>query len=159
MAKQSTYKKIGGQFYIWTVATGLLFLTSCKTYYISLDSFKQQFADIDSTKLKPVVIFGGGGLYTRQEYLANPITKIKCTDKNGSPHELDNSPAIEIRFTYSDNSKNKRTIFYFDRVYVTDKTVTGFRSRFMGLVKTIPLDSIKKIEVQNGGKNFRYVNK
>lgn len=104
-------------------------------------------------------MFGGGGLYARQEYLANPITKIKCTDKNGNPYEMDNSPAIEIRFTYSDNFKNKRTTFYFDRVYVTDKTVTGFRSRFMRLVKTIPLDSIKKIEVQKGGKNFHYINK
>lgn len=101
---------------------------------------------------------GGGTIYTRQEYLANPIEKIKCFDKDGKPHELYNGPNIETRFTYRDNGKRKRIIFYFDRIYVTENSVTGFRSRFMGLRKTIPLDSIKKIEVQNGGKSYRYKN-
>ena len=137
---------------------GLICFTSCKSYYISLESFKQQFASIDSTNLKRVKMTGGGSLWVTEQYLANPITKIQCTDKKGNPAELDNGPAIEIRFTYG--KANKRTVFYFDRVFVTDSKVIGVPSRFIPTMrKTIPLNEIKKIEVQKGGKNFKYVYK
>jgi hypothetical protein len=137
---------------------GFLFLTSCKTYNISLESFKQQFAGIDSTKLKLVEMHGGGSVWVTEQYFANPITKIKCTDKKGNPAELDNSPAIEIRFIYG--ATNKRTVFYFDRVFVSDSSVVGVQSRFIPTMrKTIPLNSITKIEVQNGGKNYKYINR
>lgn len=132
----------------------ILFLTSCTTYYISLDSFKQQFAGIDSTKLKSIVI--QGPMFERYHYNANPIVTIKCADKKNNPAKLKNSPSIEIRITYG--HKKKRTIFYFDRIYVSKNSVVGVESRFMDFIrKTIPLDSITKIEVQDGHKNFRYV--
>ena len=138
--------------------TGLLFFTSCKTYYISTDSFKQQFAGIDSTKLIMVEMTGGGNLWVTEQYLANPLTKIKCQDKKGNPAELENSPAIEIRFTYGGN--NKRTSGYFDRVFVSDSRVTFVQSRFIQTIrKTILLNDITKIEVQNGGKNYKYISK
>jgi len=148
-----------GQKRILTVLIiGFLFFTSCKTYYISAGSFKQQFAGIDSTKLKMVEMTGGGTLWVTEQYLANPLTKIKCQDKKGNTAELDNSPAIEIRFTYGGN--NKRTSGYFDRVFVTDSLVTFVQSRFIPTMrKTIPLNDITKIEVQNGGKNYKYISK
>jgi len=94
---------------------------------------------------------GGGSLWVTEQYLANPIAKIQCTDKKGNPAELDNGPAIEIRLTYG--KENKRTVFYFDRVFVSDSIVTGVPSRFMPTMRnTIPLNEINKIEVQNGGK-------
>jgi len=137
---------------------GVLFFTSCKTYYISADSFKEQFAGIDSTKLIMVEMTGGGNIWVTEQYLANPLIKIKCQDKKGNPAELDNSPKIEIRFTYGEN--NKRTSGYFDRVFVSDNSVTVVQSRFIPTIrKTIPLNDITKIEVQNGGKNYKYVNK
>lgn len=135
----------------------LLHFSSCKTYLISLESFKQQFHGIDSSSLKMVEMLGGGGIMVRQKYLANPITHIRCTDKKGNLYMLENAPNIEIRFTYLYKNRKKKTVFYFDRVYVTDKTVIGYRSRILGLPKTIPLDSIIKIEVQNGRKNYYYV--
>ena len=148
-----------GQKRIFTILiVGILFFTSCKSYYIPLDSFKQQFASIDSTKLKLVEMTGGGSLWVTEQYLANPITKIQCTDKNGNPAQLDNGPSVEIRFTYG--KLNERTVFYFDRVFVTDSLVFGVPSRFIPTIrKTIPLNEIKKIEIQNGGKNYKYVHK
>lgn len=134
-----------------------LSFASCKTYYIPLESFKQQFGHLDTADRKPVVTVGGGIIYTRERYVANPASHIKCIDKNDNPHMLDNGPAIEIRFTWSDHGKTRRTVFYFDRMFVTDSTVVGVRSRYLGIRKTIPLDSIRKIEVQNGGKNYHYV--
>src|SRR6187549_3192688 len=131
------------------LATGLLSLSSCTTYYISTDSFRQQFAGIDSTKYKEVAMRGPIGEVYR--YRANPITNIQCVDKNGNPFELQNSPSVEIRFTYGEN--NNRTTFYFDRIFVSDSSVIGVESRFIQSIrKTIPLKTVTKIEVQDGKK-------
>jgi len=68
---------------------------------------------------------------------------------------IPNSPSIEIRFT---DTSNKKTIFYFDLIRFDGENITGKQSRFMSAFKkTIPISSVKKIEVQNGKKNFRYV--
>ncbi len=130
----------------------ILLFTSCATYYIPVDSFKEQFSGIDSTKLIEVTVIGPGAIL--QRYLANPITMIHCVDKNGEPHQLRNSPSIETRFTYG--YKNKRAVLYFDRIYVDSVAITGVQSRFVELGKTIPLDSITKIEIQDGKKDFKY---
>ena len=134
---------------------GLIFLfTSCKTYYIPVDSFKQQFAGMDASSMREVTSRGPMG--DKVKYKAYPIDKIQAVDKNGNPVTISNSPSIEIRFT---DTVNKRTIFYFDLLRIDGDNVTGTPSRFMtNFKKTISLSSIKKIEVQNGRKNFRYVN-
>ncbi len=129
-------------------------LFGCKTYTIPVDSFKKQFAGIDASSFKKVYI--DGAIFG--SYMANPIQEIKCIDKNGNPFELTNSPAIEIRFTHG--AKNKKTTFYFDTVFLTDSVIVGERSRLVpSLTKEIPVNSITKIEVMNGGKKIRYVNK
>jgi hypothetical protein len=133
------------------IILGLL-LSSCTTYYIPLESFKQQFTKTDSTKLVNLSI--QGPLNEQYNYLANPVSEIECFDKNGKTFILKNSPSIEIRFTYV--HRNKRTIFYCDRISVNRHSVTGVESRFMDFIKkTIPLDSITKIEIQDGRKGFR----
>jgi hypothetical protein len=136
------------------IIVALIFsLSSCKTYYISVDSFKQQFAGMDSSKWKEVTTQGPLG--GRVKYKTAPIDIIKCVDKNGNPVELKNGPSIEIRFT---DTSNKRTIFYFDLISVNDAFVRGIQSRIIPSIrKTIPLNAIKKIEVQDGKKNYRYV--
>ena len=146
-----------------TALTLLLLFPSCVTYYIPINSFKEQFAGIDSTKFVPVEVdpgFPGGLLYLiGSRYLANPLTKIKCLDKKGNPTEVEVTPNIEIRFTYGE--KNKRRSFFFDRIYVTDSTVTGTSSRLFSKMsqRTIPLQKLKKIEIQNDQKKYYYKNK
>ena len=141
------------------IKTGIIILIvfgfiSCKTYYIPIDSFKDQFKGIDTTKL--ILVHTRGPMGGVTEYMANPIEYIKCVDKNNIPFQLKNSPSIEIRFT---ENNNKRTIYYFDRVYLQDTLIIGDRSRFIGLKKGISINNIKLIEVQDGHKNFKYVNK
>ncbi len=89
-------------------------------------------------------------------YKTYPIEYIKCVDKNNNPIELKNRPSIEIRFT---DKNNKRTIFYFDQIYVQDSIVIGDGSRFINHQKAIPIENIKLIEVQDGHKNFKYIDK
>ena len=93
-----------------------------------------------------------GGLYV---YPANQINYIECTDKEGKPFLLQNSPSIEIRFT---EKNNKRTVFYFDGVYLSDTLIIGDRSRFIGAQKAISVKNIKLIEIQDGHKNFKTAN-
>jgi len=127
-------------------------LLGCKTYYIPIDCFKQQFSGIDSTDLQIVHTRGPYGEVV--QYLANPIDYIKCVDKQGNPFELKNSPSIEIRFT---KNNNKKSIYYCDRIYLQDTLIVGDRSRFIGLRKAIAISEVKLIEVQDGKKNYHYI--
>jgi len=127
-------------------------LNACKTYLIPVQSFKEQFNGIDSAKLRLVKTRGPAGDVV--EYLANPVDYIKCVDKSDMPYELKISPSIEIRFT---EKNNKRTIFYFDRVFMQDTLIIGEMSRFVRFRKGISINNVKLIEVQDGHKNFKYV--
>jgi hypothetical protein len=130
----------------------IFYLTSCKTYYIPVDSFREQFVGLEPSK--EVTTRGPGG--DKVKYMTYPITSIKCVDKKGSAYNLTASPSLEIRFTYGNN---QRTIFYFDLIRINDTLLTGGQSRFMpSIKKTISLNSIKKIEIQDGHKKFVYVN-
>lgn len=139
---------------IWIYLFVIFGLASCKTYYIPLDSFKEQIKDIDSVELRTVYTRGPMGDVV--EYKTYAIDNIKCVDKDNNPTGLKNSPSIEIRFT---EKNNKKTIFYFDQIYVQDSMIIGNGSRFIQYQKTIPIDSLKLIEVQDGKKNFKYVDK
>jgi hypothetical protein len=133
----------------------LILMSSCSSYYISADSLRTQFSGLDSTALKAVTVRGPMG--ERYNYLANPIDTIYCVDKSGDPHSLTNSPSVEMRVT---DKMGRRAIFYFDRVFVTDSTLSGVQSRFISSInKTIKLKDIRKIEIQDGKKNFYYVSK
>jgi hypothetical protein len=141
------FRFIGQLIIIWTLTT------SCVTYYITTDSLKKQFSGVDSTDLKLVSVRGPAG--DVKKYLATPIEVINCVDKNGNSAPLTNSPSIEMRVTLNNG---RRPVFYFDRIFVTDSTLYGIQSRFVHSIdKTIKLRDIKKIEVQDGKKNFRYV--
>ncbi|HET8574462.1 MAG TPA: hypothetical protein VFL76_11415 [Edaphocola sp.] len=136
---------------------GILFSASCKTYHIPIDSFKEQFTITDSSQLKPVILGGSTLLYT-QKYLTKNIDYVDCIDKKGQHHRLKMGPKLETRLSYQKGDKTKRSYFYLDRVYVSKDSVTGYRSRFFGLPKSIPLQDLKQVNIQNGHKNFYYLN-
>lgn len=119
----------------------LLALASCKTYYITPDSFKAQITSTTPFNLKDQPV----------SYLATKIKQIQCTDKKGNEIFLENSPSVEMKVIKKDG---KTAIFYFNTVIFQDNTLRGSKSIFLpGITATIPLDSIAKIEVQNGGKS------
>src|SRR5450631_4502036 len=107
----------------------IIFLTSCKTYYISVESFKEQFAGLEPTK--EVITRGPGG--DKATYMTYPIDSIKCVEKNGAAYILLASPSLEMRFTYGD--KNKQTIFYFDLIKINKNLLIFKQSRFITLIK------------------------
>ena len=128
-------------------------LSSCKTYYIPVESFKEQLAAMDSSKMKEVTVRGPLGEKVR--YKTYPVEVIRCVDGKGRPVGIKNSPSIEIRFT---DSNNRKTLFYFDRLTLAHDSVTGVRSRILSSIReTIPFNTIKTIEVQDGRKNYHYM--
>ena len=92
--------------------------------------------------------------YRNIKYTSNNIDRLIVTDKNGNKIYLNNSPSIEMRVTHRNGKKYH---FYFDTIILENDTLKGGRSRFaQNLTRAIPMDSILKIEIQNGGKNFNY---
>ena len=135
---------------------GALGLTGCITFQIPVQSFRQQFAGVDMNSLQQVRVSGPYGMPI--SYLANVgrIPTIKCVDSNNKEVVLQNSPSIEVRFTHN----GKRNIMYFDRLFIKDSAVVGSPSTFIpGLTNVILLRDITKIEVQDGHKNFHYVDR
>ncbi|MFD2147780.1 hypothetical protein [Mucilaginibacter antarcticus] len=131
----------------------VLLITSCKTYYIPVESFKQQLESPAAVLTKQVTTRLPYGF--RETYRAMSIDFIKCFDKDGNEVSLKNSPSVEIRFTDNDNRK---TVFYFDRLSLKGDTITGGQSRFISsMTKSIPLSKVKLIEIQNAKRGLKYV--
>jgi len=129
---------------------------SCKTYTISKESFKEQFKDVNSKTLveKKVSIISSSFV---ENFYCNDIKTIIVEDKSGKKIEMVNRPSIEMRVTTDDN---KRRIMYFDTSYIENDTLYGSQSRLLSLINyaKIPLKRIIKIEVQDGGKRYKYMN-
>ena len=131
----------------------ILFFTSCKIYYIPVESFKQQLSISDTTKMREVTTRGPFG--DKETYKIYPIDIIHAVDKNGNEVDIKNSPAIEIRIT---EFNNNRTIFYFDLLQFDGENIIGRRSRLIpSIKKVIPISTITKVEVQDGRKKYRYI--
>ncbi|WP_282031907.1 hypothetical protein [Winogradskyella eximia] len=133
----------------------LILFFSCKTYTIPTESFREQMIKATSSNMKDVEI-NNPLFFSNIKYSSNNIDKLIVLDKDGNKLFLDNSPSIEMRVTHNNG---KKYILYFDTVVLENDTLKGGRSRFVqGLTREIPLDSIVKIEVQDGGKKFNYKN-
>ncbi|WP_129460391.1 hypothetical protein [Flavobacterium stagni] len=135
----------------------VLVMVSCKTYTIPVQSFKEQMQGITADSMKKVNVrmpLPLPGSSTKTTYFSNQIQTIRVVNKKGEAVNLANSPAIEMRVTLRNN---KRYHFYFDTVILQNDTLMGGRSRFASsLIRKIPMDSIVKIEVQDGGKKIEY---
>lgn len=133
----------------------LLLIFSCTTYTIPIESFKEQMITAKTGNMKDVEI-NNPLTYTNIKYSSNNIKQLAVYDQDGHKTYLKNSPSIEMRVT---KTNGKKYILYFDTVILENDTLKGGRSRFAhGLTREIPMDSIMKIEIQDGGKKFNYKN-
>lgn len=123
--------------------------TSCKTYYMTPNSLKQQLQDIDPNKISDaydfrlgligVVFKGGKNFY-------NGIDSIKVSDKNGKKLEIPVSTNTSVRLT---DKKDRRVSLYFDSMFIRDSLVYGSRSHYITLpITPMNVDNLTKIEIQ-----------
>jgi hypothetical protein len=136
-----------------TIAALTTLISSCKTYFMPIGSFLEQVPSLETVNLRQVTTKDPGGF--KSTYSVYPIDSIKCFDKDGTPYMLKNGPSIEIRFT---DVNGKRSTFYFDRTWVVRDSVIGVGSRIFSQKKTIPVSTIKTIEIQDGHKKYLYIN-
>ncbi|WP_405381934.1 hypothetical protein [Maribacter sp. LLG6340-A2] len=133
----------------------LILMLSCKSYTIPTESFREQMRKTKTSTMKDVKV-NNPLTFGDISYAANNINRILVEDKNGNETYLNNSGSIEMRVTHKNG---KKYIMYFDTVILENDTLKGGRSRFIqSLQRQIPMDSIAKIEVQDGGKKFNYQN-
>ncbi|MGC1515042.1 MAG: hypothetical protein WA810_05650 [Maribacter sp.] len=109
----------------------VLTLTSCKTYTIPLESFREQMKNTNSATTKAVTV-GNPLAFGNIAYDANNIDRIVAEDTDGNKIVLNNSGAIEIRVTHKNG---KKYLMYFDTVLLENDTLKGGRSRFVQSVK------------------------
>ena len=127
-----------------------MLLSSCKTYTVTSESFKEQFGYIDYGTSTSTSISGS------IHYNGSQIKKINVIDKNGEMQILDNSPALEMRITLING---KRSHFYFDSMQLKNDTLTGHKARFFPkAVVKVPFMNVVKIEIQESGKKIKYIN-
>jgi hypothetical protein len=130
----------------------LMGLLACKTYTIPVDSFKHQFAPSKASPSKSVTTIDPWG--KRYSYHTLNVDSIQVVDKNGKTTWLKSAPSLEMRVTHSGG---KRTVFYFDLTRFDGDTIEGSISRLIPTwKKKVPISTVSKIEIQNGGKNYHY---
>lgn len=131
----------------------LLKLLGMEIYTVPVISFKEQFGSMMTMQWKTVKVKTPNGSII--SYDTFPIDEIKCFNRHEIPCNVKVKPSIEIRITHL---KNKKSIFYFDRIRVQDNKIIGQNLRtFKFKDEEISLETISKIEIQDGKKYYRYV--
>jgi hypothetical protein len=131
------------------VAVIIFSITSCKTYYMTSSSLKEQLQNINPDKIRDaydfrlglagVALKGGKNFY-------NGIDSITVTDKAGNLHQRPVTSKTGIRLT---NAQGRRIQLYFDSIFLRDSLVYGSKSHFITLpVTPMNIDSLVKIEIQ-----------
>jgi hypothetical protein len=136
-----------------TILQRFLSLFSRTTYTITPESFKQQFDGVTLESFKEVKVRNPMNEYSPLVYKANQLKKIIVVDKNTHRVILDNSPKLETRFTLKDG---KRITFYFDTIALENGFLIGEKSRMFPIAGKVEFDAVEKIEIQNGGKQYKY---
>lgn len=136
-----------------TLFKKFLSIFSRTTYTISPKSFEEQFDGVNLASFKDVKVLTPANRYSAITYQANQIKKIIVVDENTHRISLDNSPRLETRVTLKNG---KRTIFYFDTLALENGFLIGKKSRLLPINGNVAFNEIVKIEIQNGGKNFKY---
>jgi len=113
---------------------------------------KEQFVTMLKNANPKTVRIGG---VAHGEYKSNGVDFIDCYNKKGVLRKIANSPSIEVRIT---NKRGRRRVYYFDTILLQDSaTIVGCESRLLYISKTMKLDDIELIEMEDGGKNYYYI--
>lgn len=126
---------------------------SCTTYTVLPTDFKKQVIESNSDIQKDAKVNNPISPFSKIEYKANSLDYLSVYNKNGSPSSIKNSPAVEMRVTLKNG---KRKIFYLDTVTIENDTLKGEKSRILHIKDKVAFSDIVKIEVQDGGKKYRY---
>ncbi|SEH77159.1 hypothetical protein SAMN02927937_01347 [Paenimyroides aquimaris] len=124
---------------------------SCKTYELTPLSLKNQLEN--SSLEKKDIHLNNASIFFNSNYMAVSLDSLEVFDKKGNRYYLQNSPSIEMRLI---NFEGEKFTMYFDTVVIKNDTLIGSRSRFMsGFKYKVPFNTISKVFVQDGHKDFK----
>jgi len=131
-------------------------LTSCKTYTVAPEKFKEQIIASHQERKETSVNNPMNAMIIAApniKYTMNSIKYLNVYAKDGSLFFMQNSPSVEMRVTLKNG---KKKYFYLDTVFLENDTLKGSKSRILALENAVPFSEIVKIEVQDGGKKYQY---
>ena len=151
MNNEILYGLIGIGIIVFTI---IIIQFGSKTYYIDINTLCKLLKNTTYKNAGVSTPFDAF-VSTSNTFKTNCIGSIPCTDKKGTCFDLINSPQIEVRIS---TKAKKRTLLYFDTLFLEGDYIVGCRSRFIAsLKKKILISEIAKVEVQEGGKKHKYV--
>jgi hypothetical protein len=127
-----------------------LALSACKTYRLPPNELVSQMR---AAQPKELHVTHSATPFASSQYTGNGITELTCYDKKGNKTTLPITPAVEMRIT---DTNGKKHLFYFDTVTLEDSVLAGKNSRILSTKRRMNIGAMKKVEVQNGGKAYRY---
>ena len=126
----------------------LLMATSCKTYYMTPASLKNQLENINPEKISESYDFRlglAGVLLKGEKNFYNGIDTIGVTDKNGKEARLPVTNHTGVRLT---DTTGHSVIVYFDSMFIKDSLVFASKSHFLTLPIHRNVYSLSKVEIQ-----------
>jgi len=157
LQNQTNFFSLVFNFYILKKIVTLYILTlfvSCKTYELTPLSLKTQLEN-GSVEEKDIKL-NNASIFFNSTYMAVSLDSLEVYDKKGKIFYLQNSPSIEMRLI---NNEGEKFTMYFDTVVIKNDTLIGSRSRFIsGIKHKVPFNTISKVFVQDGQKDFKYTN-
>ena len=124
-------------------------LASCKTYYITPDSLKNQLKAADA-QLQP------GYEKNDERTFNNGLVKITVTDKQG--HACEQLLTLHAGAKLTDATGRHAQVYLNTLFLIGDDQVSGRKSHFFPTIKPMQLSSVREIKVsgtRNVGSAFR----
>ncbi len=115
--------------------------TSCKSYQITNESLVEQLKA--NQTIAPNAYYRQFSLVN---YPSNNLTKIKCIDRLGNCVWL--YPDKNTSFKLVRKSTRKSVTLYFDTVILQNDTLSGLKSRLVGMQRVFPLSDLEKVIIQ-----------
>lgn len=141
----------------------VLMVTSCKTYYVTADSLKEQLLKVDPNKIREVrdmlklpvpVPVPGTNAVTQMNvpivtgtHMYNGMTEVICNDNTGAKWKIDVNYLTQARVT---EKSGRHKIVYFDTIFLLDTLVYASKSHMIHAAINPPFNikEIAKVELQ-----------
>jgi hypothetical protein len=143
--------------------TILLIVTSCKMYYVTADSLKEQLSNVDPGRIRevrdilklpiPLPVPGTNTVVQANvpivtgTHMYNGMTEVICDDNMGAKWEIDVNHLSQARVT---EKSGRHKIVYFDTMFLLDTLVYASKSHMIHAAIKPPfkIKDITKIELQ-----------
>ena len=144
-------RKMAKKSFIFALILGFC---SCKTYNVSVESFKKQITNQYDGNLDENDSNSTTFQYDKTKvYQAYGMDFISVKDKKGNPYNLEVLSGAQTKITLKNG---KKYIFYLQSITLENDSIKGYKSYLFNLKSSIPLNQVSKIELQKDHAYQKY---